>query len=164
MKNYINLKTLIVLISIITLNAFAVNDPDSSDCLQITGKIINTSNKLKGSYKVEMLCYNAVVDSKQLKDHEDFKFIFKKNSYYAIRITKKGYQTTVINVYTKFNDNVTGLYKLNLEAKLEKEAENDLTDNGENFPKGILHYSKGKGWIFNEEQSTGPQRIIYSNE
>lgn len=97
-----NLKILICLIlfSAFSLASKANSIPkDSLPDLQITGRISKKS-KLSGTYKVELLYKNILIDSKEVKDENPFSFIMPSNRDYLIKISKKGYTTKLIGINT----------------------------------------------------------------
>lgn len=102
MKN--NLKISICLALFTTLS-FVMNANnfekfnDSLPYLEIKGKI-SKKGKPDGTYKVELLYRNIVVDTKEVRDENSFHFIMPSNRDYVVKIYKKGYATKVIGINT----------------------------------------------------------------
>jgi hypothetical protein len=115
---------------------------DSLSCLQIEGKILNAEDGMDGECKVELIQFNEVVDSVILKEgKKKFKFVLSKNSYYAIRVSKKGYISKLVSVNTEIVTQSEEIYKFTFETNLIKEAalkrlNRDVVD----FPVAIIHF------------------------
>ncbi len=85
---------------------------DSLPRLEIRGKI-SAKSKNNGTYRVELLFNNIVMDSKEVKDEDSFSFILPSNKDYIVKIYKKGYATKQIGVNT-------GLHKYSYSEKYYK--------------------------------------------
>ena len=85
---------------------------DSLPYLEIKGKISDKS-KNNGTYKVELLFNNVVIDSKEVKDDNSFSFTLPSNRDYIVKIFKKGFATKQIGINT-------GLHKYDYSEKYYK--------------------------------------------
>jgi hypothetical protein len=108
-----NFKTIICLV-LFTALSFAVNANinDSLPYLEIKGKI-SKKGKPDGTYKVELLYKNLVVDTKEVRDEDSFSFTMPSNRDYMVKIYKKGYATKLIGINT-------GLHKYEHSEKFYK--------------------------------------------
>lgn len=86
-----------------TALSFAVNAStiinDSLPYLEIKGKI-SKKGAPNGTYKVELLYRNIVIETKEVNDENPFSFIMPSNRDYVVKIHKKGYSTKVIGINT----------------------------------------------------------------
>jgi hypothetical protein len=78
--------------------------PDTTLCLEIEGKVLN-SDQDGSDCKVELLLGENVVDSIILKGkRRKFSFQFKKNEHYTIRISKPGFTSKSVCVHTNMQE------------------------------------------------------------
>jgi len=163
MKTFITLTALLGLLVSGKANTKPVA-PDSNICLELSGKVNHLSHKADDSYKAELIYYNTVVDSVIVKDNKPFKFNFKKNAYYAIRISKKGYVTRLISVHTHLTKDKDGFYRMHFDTELIEEADsNGLDAETLDFPIAIISFDKKLGWFYYNEEYTGNiKRALYS--
>jgi hypothetical protein len=88
------------------------NVNDSLPYLEIKGKISKKGHP-NGTYKVELLYRNTIVETKEVKDEDSFSFIIPGNRDYTVKIYKKGYSTKLIGINT-------GLHKYEYSEKYYK--------------------------------------------
>lgn len=145
MKNLILTTTAVLLIAALQLKAGATFKPkyDSTTCLVIEGKILNADEGIEGQCKVELLDANGVVDTAILKEGKrKFKFVLKKNTFYAIRVTKEGYISRLVSINTEMltkEDDM--IHKFSFETKLmPEERMAHLNTDALDFPIAIIHY------------------------
>jgi len=167
MKN----KTLKILI-IISFNVLFIlnksycqtNVIDTAICLEIKGKITNIGNKSNETYKVELIYYNNVVSAENINVSKSFKFDLKKDAIYTIRISKDGFITKLISIYTKLPVKNNEIYRLDFETDLiETRKSKKLNEDALDFPITIIYYDDKANWFyFNEEYTSNIKRCIYN--
>jgi len=149
-------------------NTYAGN---SSFCLEISGQVTIKSKhhfhapKTNDSYAVELLYYNTVVDSINVKDISTFKFHLKKNAYYGIRITKKGCLPRLISVCTDMPKSRRDvMFKFHFDTDLIDDSEKGhLNKSALDFPIAVVSFDKEAGWFyFNEEYTAHIKQKIYA--
>ncbi len=129
---------------IIVNSSFAlINKQDSSVCLKINGIILKAPHKAeRGSYKVELLNENQVIDSCKVSVNKQFKFSLNKNNWYTLRITKEGHVPLLISFDTKIDDQNALVYEFLFETEVldakKVNASNEVMD----FPIGIVRYDR----------------------
>jgi len=137
---------------------------DTATCLSLKGKIINALEGETKQCKVELLNADGVVDSMFLnKTNKFFKFKLTRDTYYAIRVTKKGYVTKLISINTSFPADVVDIceFAFNTELISEKESEN-LNKDALDFPIAIIHFDdKTEQFTYNKEYTLNIKREIY---
>lgn len=103
------------------LNIAKANTMDSLPALEIKGKILK-KGKLNGTYKVELLYRNTVIETKEVKDEDSFSFVMPGNRDYIVKIYKKGYATKVIGVNTGLHkyDHVHQYYKYEFVTEMQE--------------------------------------------
>lgn len=166
MKKQVITFFIIFLFSLLFLRAkgFSQNSlHDSLICLEIKGKITNLSSKSDDTYKVELIYYNTVTISENLNVNKSFKFELKKDAIYSIRISKPGYVTKLISIYTRIPEKHDELYRLDFETELiEERKAKKLNSDALDFPITIIYYDDKANWFyFNEEYTSNIKRCIY---
>ena len=111
-----------MLFAMLTGHAFAstpgVQEPDTTLCLEIEGKVSNADQN-DTPCKIEILLGDAVVDSIILKNrNRKFIYRFKRNEHYTIRISKEGFQSKSICVHTNMQNADGILYEFYFETTL----------------------------------------------
>jgi hypothetical protein len=155
MKN--NLKTSICLVLFTTLSLVVSanslkNASDSLPYLEIKGKI-SKKGKPDGTYKVELLYNNIVVETKEVKDEHAFSFIMPSNRDYVVKIYKKGYATKVIGINTGLHKYAYGerYYKYEFVTEMEEilmktieidSIENPLNNSGLDNKQNDFNYRR----------------------
>ena len=139
------------------------NIHDSLICLEIKGKITNLGSKSDDAYKVELIYYNTVAIAEQLNVNKSFKYELKKDAIYSIRISKPGYITKLISIYTRIPEKHDELYRLDFETELiEERKSKKLNSEALDFPITIIYYDEKANWFyFNEEYTSNIKRCIY---
>lgn len=139
---------------------------DSLVCLEITGKITNIKNKSDDSYKVELIYYNTVVNKKTVGANNEFKYDLKKDAIYTLRISKQGYVTKLISIYTKVPEKNNEFYRLDFETDLiEEHKSKNLNQDALDFPITIIYYDNKANWFyFNEEYTSNIKKSIYNSK
>lgn len=159
-----------VLIFLISLVFFVINSygqeikQDSVICLEIKGKVTNIKSKSDDSYKIELIYYNSVINNEIISASKSFKYNLKKNSIYSIRISKKGYITKLISIYTKLPQDNEELYRLDFETELiEEHKSKKLNSEVIDFPITIIYFDEEANWFyFNEEYTNNIKRCLYN--
>ncbi len=103
-----------------TLNAnTSVND--SLPNLEIKGKIAKKT-KAKGTYKVELLYNDIVIDTKEVNDKNAFSFNIPSYRNYTIKILKAGYNPKVIAINKDLYKSVYSgqFYKCEFTTRMEE--------------------------------------------
>ena len=157
------------LIFLLSLIFFAINGysqaniSDSLICLEIKGKITNLGSKSNNIYKVELIYYNSVVNKEEINVSKPFKYDLKKDAIYTLRISKQGYITKLISIYTKLPEKHNELYRLDFETELiEERKSKKLNADALDFPITIIYYDDKANWFyFNEEYTSNIKRCIY---
>lgn len=129
---------------------------DSSICLEISGKVkLATKPESGKKIKIELIYYNSVIDSSIVKIGKTFRFYLKKDAVYTLRISKPGYITRVVTIYTnvkKFEPN-EDYYKFYFDTELLPDLATEILDAEVlEFPIAIISYSeKLKGFSINDK-------------
>ena len=139
------------------------SNSDSLICLELKGKITNIGSKSKDSYKAELIYYNTVIVKEDIDVTKTFKYELKKDAIYTVRISKPGYITKLISIYTKLPEEHDELYKLDFETELIAEHKaKKLNADALDFPITIIYYDDKANWFyFNEEYTSNIKRCIY---
>lgn len=167
MVNYNKIIKKILFTSTLILNTILSaqkNNTDSIVCLEITGKILGVGNKSEDTYKCELIYYNTVEKKENINVKKTFTYNLKKNSIYTIRISKEGYITKLISIYTKVPDVHNELYKLEFETDLFPEHKSKKLDSDAiDFPITIIYYDEKANWFyFNEEYTSNIKRQLHN--
>ncbi|MBI3521151.1 MAG: hypothetical protein HY062_17555 [Bacteroidetes bacterium] len=137
---------------------------DSSVCLEIKGKVLNVGNKSSDTYKAELIYYNNVINNETISATKSFKFDLKRDAIYSIRISKKGFITKLISIYTRIPEDETNVYRLDFETELiEEHLSKKLDADALDFPITIIYYDeKADSFYYNEEYTNNIKRCIYN--
>lgn len=168
MKNSILTSAIILCLSLFAVksqaNTFNKGKYDSLSCLQIEGKVLNADEGEDGTCIVELITLNNGIDSICLKEgRKKFKFILEKNSYYAIRVSKKGYISKLVSVNTEILTEVEGIHRFVFETTLIKEAAlKRLNKDAVDFPVAIIHFDyEMDGFSYNKEYTNSMKRELH---
>ena len=153
----------------ILFNTMTAQPPkaDKDAWMEITGRIKHLKDLNGKTYKVELILNDLVIDSAIVQNNKKFKFFPPKDSYYAIRITKKGYVTRLISVYTQLPDANNKYFRLVFTTNLIEEARaKSLDKEALDFPIAIISYNKRrKHFNYNEKYTTNIKRsLVNSNK
>jgi hypothetical protein len=78
---------------------------DSLTCLEIEGKILISDEDRSLGCTVELIGLDGKTDTLILKENRrKFKLVLGRNTYYTIRISKKGYVSKLISVNTEVGE------------------------------------------------------------
>ena len=165
MKHFSKSITLMFIILFLTYNTISAAqlNSDTSVCLEIKGKILNLSKKNSSTYKIELIYFNTVVNKEVIDINKPFKFKLKKDAIYTIRISKDGYITKLISIYTKMPEGNNDVYDLDFETELlEEHKSKTLNTDALDFPITIIYFEeKVKLFHFNEEYTNNIKKSIY---
>jgi hypothetical protein len=146
-------------------NFFSRAKYDSLACLQIEGIVKNANDNTDSECIVELISSNEIIDTVILKEgKKKFKFVLKKDTYYAIRVSKKGYISKIVSVNTEIINSGFGMYVFQFETTLLKDAllcrlNKDILD----FPIAIIHFDYEKDcFSYNKEYSAYIKREMYN--
>lgn len=167
MKRYTTIITILILINNMfsSSKSFAQTiKQDTTICLEIKGKVTNIKNKSDDSYKIELIYYNTVVKNDTISASKAFMYNLKKNSIYSLRISKKGYITKLISIYTKIPNDNQELYHLDFDTELiEEHKSKKLNSDVIDFPITIIYFDEESNWFyFNEEYTNNIKRCLYN--
>jgi hypothetical protein len=139
------------------------NDADSLICLEIKGKVTNVGSKSGDTYKAELIYYNTVIVKEDISVSKSFKYDLKKDAIYTVRISKPGFITKLISIYTKLPEEHDELYRLDFETELIWEHKTKkLNADALDFPITIIYYDDKANWFyFNEEYTSNIKKCIY---
>lgn len=160
----------LILIGIFTLSGdlYAQRDPDSLVCLEIRGKIKKTKLFAGDDYKVELISDTVVVDSAFLGPGKSFSFHLRKNTYYGIRISKKGHLPRVISICTDLppSKRFDRFYKFYFDTELIEETEYaNLNHDALDFPIAIISFDqKLRCFYYSEKYTTTIKQKLYAAE
>jgi hypothetical protein len=138
---------------------------DSSRCVEIDGLIENANIK-NTECLIELVCSNTVVESVVLKNgKKKFTLHLKKNAFYTIKISKKGYITRLICVDTKISRGYYEKYSFSFETKLPDEAEAEkLNKDYLDFPIALIYFDVRKDcFVFDKEYTSRLKKEIAVN-
>lgn len=137
-------------------NSFAsINKKDSAVCLKINGIILKAPHKAeRGSYKVELLNENKVVDSCKVPVNKEFKFSLHKNNWYTVRITKEGHVPLLISFDTKMDDQNALVYEFLFESEVLDAKKVDASHEVMDFPIGLVRFDKSNNRFYPVEDYT----------
>ena len=143
-----------------------ISKPDSTVCLEVSGKILNINKGMDRLYKVELISANYIIKRLILKNKEQFKFNLKKNTHYAIRITKKGFMPRLISIYTTVPADIVRIFRFQFDTELitkaeSKKLEPDVLD----FPIAVVSFDNEMNcFYYNEDYTSDLKRELYLNK
>jgi hypothetical protein len=169
----LNFRTMILLGMICTILSTRLSatgmtrGTDSLFCLKIKGRISNAHEGYSKGCKVELLNHKGVVDSVYLRDNKmRFAFRLKRNSYYAIRVTKSGYVSRLISVNTSFPDEIRDLCEFSFDTSLITEEEAmELNSDALDFPVAVIHFNeKSEMFVHNREYTENHKQELRTKQ
>lgn len=137
---------------------------DSLSCLQVEGRVLNADDETGEDCFVELINIEGEIDSLVLREgKKKFKFVLSKNSYYALRISKKGYISKLISVNTELEIQPEGIYKFVFEISLlREEAIKRLNEDALDFPVAIVHFDYEKEcFSYNKEYTDNIKKELH---
>lgn len=163
-------KNIICLALLLLFNFTMVSQtPDPQECLIILGKISNSGSKMKlkkdKGYKVELICFNTLIETETKKSNKGFRLVLKKNAIYTIKISKEGFITKIISVNTTIEEKEEApLTRFFFETELIKEKmKTELDEEGLEFPIALISYDSLNGvFNMNEKYTQNIKQVIYS--
>src|SRR4051812_2083445 len=139
----ITFKTILFLLSFVAIssNTKAAHSKDSVFCLKIKGRIVNADEGYSPGCKVELLTNKGVVDSTIIRSSRNkFSFKLKRNTYYAIRVSKSGYVTRLISINTAFPTEIHDLCEFSFDTQLLAEEDaKEMNHDALDFPVALVH-------------------------
>jgi hypothetical protein len=166
-------KTLVLLVFIAVLgSSFTLhkkNKPnkDTDDvCLEISGDIGFEGDIRDQSYKVELIHYNTVIQTDTMENLSSiFSFQLKKNAYYTIRISKKGYATKLVSICTELDEKDDVYCQFHFTTSLIPQDEaRQLDKDALEFPIAVVSYDKArKVFVDNKTYTANIKKVLYSN-
>ncbi|MEO6301984.1 MAG: hypothetical protein ABIP51_02310 [Bacteroidia bacterium] len=153
-KNSVKLVALVLFL--VVNNSFALlNKKDSSICLKLNGIILKAPHKAeRGSYKVELLNENKVIDSCKVSVNKEFKFALYKNNWYTVRITKDGYVPLLISFDTKIDQQNALIYEFLFETEVLDAKAVNASHEIMDFPIGLVKFDKANNRFYPVEDYT----------
>ena len=136
---------------------------DTSNCLEIEGRILNATDGIDGVCKVELVHSNTVLESVLLKKgKKKFSFMLKKNMTYTIRISKTGFITRLVCVDTKMLKSNYELYNFSFETKLIEQANSEkLNKDFLDFPIALIYFDNRKdSFVYDKEYTSKIKKEI----
>ncbi len=122
--------------------------PDTTSCLQFSGKILKIKTTASNEYTVALMNGNNVIETKIVKGNNSFKFNLKKNIWYTIRIEKEGYVTRTLSIDTKLKDTEAGFYKFHFDTELiDADEAIGLNKKALSMPIAHISYDPKKHWF-----------------
>jgi len=167
MKKTIIATALLFIASLINSPLYAGNGKkpasDTTVCLEISGRVLNLNRKMKVPYKVELISANKVIDSIFINDKNEFRFNLNRNTHYAVRITKKGYVTRLVSIYTDIPEKNLSLYRFQFDTELiEKSSSKKLDSDALDFPIAVISFHPELNcFYYNEEYTADIKRQLY---
>lgn len=145
--------------------SFTKNSTDSLVCLEISGELDRDFKKQAGTYTVVLIHFNTPVDTAVIKDSKSFQFKLQKDSYYALKVYKKGFAPKLVSICTTMPEEVfTGkLLRFHFEAELIPENEfEQLNPEVKDFPIAIVRFDESKKiFYYNEKYTRNIKKSLY---
>lgn len=147
---------LVLLTTTLRSAPLGVPSNDSLICLEIEGKIVVPEEHLNKDCTIELIDHDGNIDTIELRDNKrKFKLILCRNTSYAIRISKKGYMSKIINVNTAIVSGSDELHRFVFETPLLKEeAMVHLNKDAMEMPIAIIQFDKEKNCFTYDKEYT----------
>ena len=164
MKN-ISIITVLV-VSFLFSTQIKARGNDSLFCLKIKGRITNASEGYTNGCKIELLNSKGLVDSLILRNKDRFSFLLKRNTYYAIRVSKAGYVSRLISINTEFPDEIADICEFSFNTSLISEEEAaGMNKDALDFPVAIVHFhEKTETFVHNKEYSENLKKELSNKD
>ena len=137
---------------------------DSSTHVVLNSRIMVNAKNTIGSYKLEVLYRDVVINSMSVKNNAPVRLLLKKDAPYVLKVSKKGYFARYIYVNTNMQEKTNkNFYYLNMQTDLISTSEaRTLDDEALQLPSALVSYNKKAG-IFesNKDYSAFVQRKLY---
>lgn len=120
----ISLLFCLVLSLVLNTTTLSSNNNDTISFMEVKGKIVKSDN-IYGVYQVQLICDNAIQETKIIKDDKPFVFTVLNDKSYTIKIIKDGYtnKTVYINTNNLKGEYSVGLFRYEFVVKLETSVE-----------------------------------------
>lgn len=137
---------------------------DTLNCLLIKGKVSNASEGPDKNCLVELITSDGVAESILLEGKRNFRFLLRRDTYYAIRISKPGYVTKLISVNTSFPQDVMDVMEFSFTTELiREEFSQHLNKDALDFPIAIIHFDfNSEDFVYNKAYTQQIKREIYT--
>ncbi len=137
---------------------------DSLSCLQIEGTVMNVEEGSDSECTVELVSNNEVEQTLILKEGKHtFKFVLNKNTFYGIRISKRGFISKLISVNTEMLTENDGIHIFKFETTLMNDViAGKLNQDVIDFPVTIIQYDyESDSFAHNAEYTTYIKKELY---
>lgn len=140
---------------------------DSSTHVVLNSRILVNAKKTIGSYKLEVLYRDMVINSMSVKNNAPVRLLLKKDAPYVLKISKKGYIPRYIYVNTNMREKTTkNFYYLTMQTDLISSSEaRILDDEALQLPSALVSYNKKAG-VFesNKDYYAFVQRKLFGGD
>jgi hypothetical protein len=92
-------------------------------CLIVEGKIKHKLGKADDKYKIELISAGEKIDSAFVTHNAKFSFDLRANKHYAVRISKEGFVSKLVSIYTDVPPNLEDLCFFSFETGMISEEE-----------------------------------------
>ncbi|MEO6303120.1 MAG: hypothetical protein ABIP51_08095 [Bacteroidia bacterium] len=148
MKKLIKKYLIIIFLSLGCTSVSLAKTPNTTSCLQLSGKILKMKITSSNVYTVSLISDNTIIETKVIKGNTVFKFNLKKNGWYTVRILKDGYIPRLVSVDTKLAQEHDGFYKFQFDTELIDEHEAlKLNKKALEIPIAHISFDKKKHWF-----------------
>lgn len=156
-----------IIIFVFACSNLQAQEDNTADCLEFTGKFDGTVKDLTGLYTVQLIQNNKVIKEQTLNVTAPFRFVMRKNSFYAVRFQKQGYISKTVSISTILPKKLEleGLYKFNLETNLiSQDLSGQFKDDDIDFPVALVSYGKKCDCFeYNQAYTTKLINSMYNN-
>ncbi len=147
----------------IPLKDKAGNRNDSTACLYLVGVIENATESADTCF-IEFITPDMKIDTLFLKPgRKKFRCQLRKNEYYTVRISKKGYVPKLICINTEMLNDPGRLGWFEFETSLfKKETAEKLNKDALDFPVAIIYFDRQKEtFAYNENYTKDLLKELY---
>jgi len=110
--------TVLCVVSISFLRGSVHNEPDSTTCLEVEGKVLNADEK-DIPVIIRLFVDDQLVDSVTLRSsRKKFRFYLSRDKHYTIQVSKTGFQTKNVCVHTHMSDPGDKIFQFYFEMNL----------------------------------------------
>jgi hypothetical protein len=123
---------------------------DSSQFLEISGRVTPEEKSEHDVYFVELYRYNELIDTAVISVESSFSFNLKKGELYTIKVSQSGFVTKQIGISTRTFDlmSTSKKFKFNFDVALAEEpllTEEEGKSGLPEFPVAFVYYNQKKG-------------------